>query len=983
MTVDELQVLITANTNELRKEIGNANKSISGLQKSATKSGNGVKSAFSKLKTGIIALGIGKVIKDSIQSGMDAIESDSLFETSLGASADAVRSWSDEVANVLGLNAVNMRKNTGVIYNMTSSMGVAQDSALKMSKGISLLSEDMASFYNLDSAEAFNKLRAGLTGETEPLKQLGILVDENTIKQVAYSEGIAQNGAELTQQQKVMARYVAILKQTGNAQGDLARTIDSPANQLRILKQQVTNLGIAFSNFLMPVLKAVLPYLSAFTKVITQALNGLSSFLGLTSSGDASKETQKVSDNVGGLAGDYDDATKSAKKLKGVMASFDEMNVLQDKSDSSDTSGGSGATGGDMGFNLDEYDAHLDWVESSTNDIVKKIQDAFTNLGKGIKWDKLKAAFMGVYEAVKPIASKLWSGLKWAWDNILVPLAKWTINDVLPAFLNLTRGALKLLDPILSVVGDAFLYLWDNLLKPLAQWTGGVVVDVLNNLGNALEKVGGWIGDNKDNIDTAPIDALMGSVKSFSGWAIDHFETMGATIGENLSKTWDNISGNLKTGLDNSIELWTQFWTDIQEGIDTHGPAITEGLATLFGSLWEDSVDPALQQASQHWADFTGILAELWNEHGQPLIDNIGQFVTNIIALFQSLWDNVLEPIVTPFLQMLSDVWEKYIKKLVKEVGDFVMTVVNAALEIWNKFIQPVIMWIVEKLKPVFTLIGNVIAKVFGSIIGVISSVITGVIGFFKNIINFFMNVFRGDWDKAWESLKAAFKAVWDSIIGVVKAAWDGIKGVFSAVGKFFASVWQQIKDAFKSVATWFKDIFSKAWEGVKGVFSKVGEFFGGIWDTIKAKFSAIGQKIGDAVSGAFKSAINWVLDKAIGLINGFLKAINFAIGIINKIPGVEIKKIDLLEVPKLARGGIIDKPTFAMVGEAGKEAVMPLERNTGWIDQLADKIGSKLDGVSGNIKLIVKLGEEAIFDRFIEYGKDKAFETNGEVVFI
>ena len=133
MTVDELQVLITANTNELRKEINNANKSISGLQKSASKSASGVTSAFKTLKTGIIALGIGKVIKDSIQSGMDAIESDSLFDTSLGANADAVRSWSEQMAGALGLSDVAMRKNTGVIYNMTSSMGVAEENALKLS----------------------------------------------------------------------------------------------------------------------------------------------------------------------------------------------------------------------------------------------------------------------------------------------------------------------------------------------------------------------------------------------------------------------------------------------------------------------------------------------------------------------------------------------------------------------------------------------------------------------------------------------------------------------------------------------------------------------------------------------------------------------------------------------------------------------------------------------------------------------------------
>ena len=185
MTVEELQVLITANTTALQKEIAKTNKTVSSLQKTANKTQAGFTSAFRKLKTGIVTLGIGKVIKDSIMSGMNAIESDSLFDTSLGAMADDVRAWSDEIADALGLSAVAMRKNTGVIYNMTTSMGVAQDNALKLSKGVSLLAEDMASFYNLDSAEAFNKLRAGLTGETEPLKALGILVDENTIKQVA------------------------------------------------------------------------------------------------------------------------------------------------------------------------------------------------------------------------------------------------------------------------------------------------------------------------------------------------------------------------------------------------------------------------------------------------------------------------------------------------------------------------------------------------------------------------------------------------------------------------------------------------------------------------------------------------------------------------------------------------------------------------------------------------------------------------------
>ena len=872
MTVDELQVLITANTNELRKEIGNANKSISGLQKSANKSTGGIASAFGKLKTGIIALGIGKVIKDSIQTGMDAIESESLFNTVMGNNAEAVKTWSDTMANTLGLSAVNMQKNIGVVYNMTSSMGVAEENALKLSKGISLLSEDMASFYNLDSAEAFNKLRAGLTGETEPLKALGILVDENTVKQTAYSEGIAENGAELTQQQKVLARYVAILNQTGNAQGDLARTMDSPSNQLRILKQQVQNLGIAFSKFLMPVISAVLPYITAFTKVVTQALTSLATFLGIGKDDSTSKETKKISTDVSGLSGDYDKATKSAKKLKGTLAGFDEMNTLQDKSsDSSGASGGGGATGGDLGFDLAEYDAQLGNIAGGTNEIAEKIKTAFKSVGDVIKkvWDS---------EPVKAYKKLVVTYVEFLWDFVST--------------------------------------IWENLKT-------------------------------------------------------------------NLKATWDNIGGNVMKTLSNISILFTLMWTDIAEGIETWGQPIIDGVTKLFNSIWTEAIDPVLQIITKVWADFTSILVELWDEHGKPLINNLGEWVTNIIALFQSLWDNILSPIITPFLKALSNAWDKYLKPLVKTVGDFVMSLVNGALEIYNKFISPIILWIMDRLKPKIEFIGNIIGTVFQYVVGVVSSVINGIIGFLTGLINFIVGVFTGNWGKAWDGIKKMFSSVWDAIKGIAGAAWDAIKGVFSAVKTFFVSKWNDIKGVFSSVATWFSGIFSKAWDGIKSAFSKVKSFFTGVWDTIKDIFSKVGSAIADAISGAVKKAVNTVLSLAIKIINGFISAINLAIGVINLIPGVDIKKLDKMEVPKLARGGITKGSTLANIGEAGREAVLPLENNLGYLDKFAEKIASKIGGATGDMRLVVKLGEEAIFDRFIEYGKNKAFETNGEVVFI
>lgn len=785
MTVDELQVLITANTTALQKEIAKTNTTINSLKKSADKTQTGVMSAFKKLKTGIVALGIGKIIKDSIQTGMDAVESDSLFDTSLGNMADDVRAWSDEIANALGLNAVAMRKNTGVVYNMTTSMGVATDNALKMSKGVSLLAEDMASFYNLNSTEAFNKIRAGLTGETEPLKALGILVDENTIKQVAYSEGIATTGSELTQQQKVLARYVAILKQTGNAQGDLARTIDSPANQLRILKNQVSQLGLAFSNFLLPVVSAVLPYITAFTKVITTAINTLAKFLGLTGKGGASgttKEVNNISSGIGDVGSGLDSANKKAKKLKGTLAGFDEMNVLQDNS--ADTSGagggaGGGATGTDLDFNLGDYDAHLDGLSSKTDEIAEKMRNAFRSVG-----------------------------------------------------------------------------------------------DILNSIWNS-----------------EPVQAFAGAVTTYGQFIFDYWSQMGISLLENITLTWSNIESNVNTTLTNMSTLWTTFWTDVDKGVQTWGKPIIDGVTGVFNSIWKDAVDPAIQLISKAWADFSGTLVDLWNEHGKPLVDNIGEFATKTIELFQQIWDKVIEPIITPFLETLSWLWDKHLKGMIAELGGLVGSVINGALEIYNKFIQPIVMWLLDLLSPAWAFISNLVIGLVGSMIGFIADLVSSITRTLRGLIDFIVGVFTGNWDKAWNGIKNIFGGVFDGLISL------------------------------------------------------------------------------------FKTPINYIIDG----INSFIAGLN-KIKIPDWVPAVGGKGINIPKIPKLARGGIVDSPTYAMIGEAGKEAVMPLERNTGWIDQLADKLAGKLGGSDTPIKLTVKLGEDTIFDKFIEYTKGKSFETNGEV---
>lgn len=225
---------------------------------------------------------------------------------------------------------------------------------------------------------------------------------------------------------------------------------------------------------------------------------------------------------------------------------------------------------------------------------------------------------------------------------------------------------------------------------------------------------------------------------------------------------------------------------------------------------------------------------------------------------------------------------------------------------------------------------------------------------------------FRQFFIDMWEGIKVAFNAVveWFKDAGAAIAqffvdAWEAIKDAWSGVKQWFSDIWSGIKNVFASVGKWFGDIFSGAWNGIKKAFSAVGSFFSGIWSNIKSIFSKVGSTIGDAVSGAFKSAINWVLEKAIGIINGFISAINFAISAINLIPGVEISKLDKLEVPQLANGGIVTGDTLARIGEQGyKEAVLPLERNTEWMDALADKIANRNGSPS---KIVLMLNEKEL----------------------
>lgn len=491
-------------------------------------------------RLGFIALGAAAVAsfaivsKNAIKAAMDVVESESLFTVSMGSMAGAARAWSEDLQASLGLNAYEVRKNVGVFYNMTTSMGLTRDAAYKLSTELTELAYDMASFYNMPVDEMFTKLQSGITGETEPLKRIGILVLDNVIKQYAYAEGIANVGDELTEQQKVMARYIAIMAQTKNAQGDLARTIMSPTNQLRILKMQLQLASINLGNAFMPIVTVVLPILTSFAKSLVQVTNTFAQFMrALFGSNSAQTQNAQSAADAAAAQGKLGNATKAAgAAAKKGVAGFDEINQLQEDMAASAADAAEAMDGSPTTPTPDKPDTGTSIVPQGIIDMADKARKALEPL-MAISFQPLVESFGRLKTALEPFTSTLFSGLEWLYSNILVPLATWTVEEAAPAFLDALAGAATILDPVIQAFKPTAEWLWTNFLQPIASWTGGTIVAILTDLGTALTKIGKWMTDNQSTV-TNMTEFVIGFMAAWKGVELLAFIQMSGSVTEAL-----------------------------------------------------------------------------------------------------------------------------------------------------------------------------------------------------------------------------------------------------------------------------------------------------------------------------------------------------------------------------------------------------------------------------------------------------------------
>lgn len=318
----------------------------------------------------------------------------------------------------------------------------------------------------------------------------------------------------------------------------------------------------------------------------------------------------------------------------------------------------------------------------------------------------------------------------------------------------------------------------------------------------------------------------------------------------------------------------------------------------------------------------------------------VKQYWNEICGFFSTIgswiYDNVIKPIADFFVGL----WDGIVSGVTTVVSAITGFFSSVASWIYNNVIQPIVNFFLTYIFPIISKIIEIVAKIIEIVVTLVRVFVQWIN---TNVIQPIVNFFQGLWDKIMVGVQfvvAWFKAKFT--LAVVT-----IKQVFGTIADFFSGIWDKIKETFSNVVDWFGNIFSTAVEKIKEFFSPVADFFKGVWKNIKDTFKNIGTFVGDAISGAVKGAVNFVLQNAVNMINGFIGALNTAIGVINKIPGVNITKVTKLEVPKLATGGVIEKPTLSVVGEAGKEAVVPLENNTGWLSKVANDLATKINGVN------------------------------------
>lgn len=680
------------------------NKQLSGIAGNAT---NMVGGTFKKLG-GIVAaaFAVDKLIdfsKESMELASNLTEVQNVVDVTFGAMASDINSWSKNILQGFGLSELSAKKYSSTLGAMMKSSGLAGVQMEGMSKKLTELSADMASFYNMSNDEAYEKIRSGISGETEPLKQLGVNMSVANMEAYALTQGIKKQYSEMNQAQQTLLRYNYLLSVTKDAQGDFARTSGSWANQIKLLGEQWNifkgSMGAGFINILAPIVRG-LNFLIAKLQVAAQYFKAFTSLLFGDASGGsvsgAANNAASATNDMGTAAGGAGKKVKKAgKDVKGALGGFDQLNTLaMSTADSMDDAGSAAGGLADMGgLNLGGSPVSLDIDTSKIQPFIDMLNNIKSVAGQ------IKDYFVTNFGP--PIAQ--------AFSSISVPLQGWKTSIV-----------------------DAFLQ-FKTLGEPLKQWFVGdfttqiktgikVVGDVLAGLLDTSLKVFNTMKAVVFPIVSWFVTDGLPMISQFSTKSAELFQHLFDSAKEIFDMLWEQgVAPGLKvvsTMMLDTLNIIKGFWDDWGGKIFDGLKGLVDSIKSVMKNLWENFLQPI-------WQNICDTISWLWEKHLKGLVKEVTDFVGKLVTAVLDITNKFITPLVNMLIKVLGPTWSNIFNGIVNVIGTVVGTIVDV-------------------IKGLIKSLGGLVDFIAGGFTGDWKRSWNGIKTFFAGIFDSIVGIFKG-----------------------------------------------------------------------------------------------------------------------------------------------------------------------------------------------------------------------------------------------
>lgn len=761
-------------------------KQMSGITNLAKKAGVALASAFAVKKL----VGFGK---QCIELGSDLAEVQNVVDVTFPSMSKQVDSFAKNAASSFGLSETMAKRFTGTFGAMAKAFGFSEKQAYDMSITLTGLAGDVASFYNISQDEAYTKLKSVFTGETETLKDLGIVMTQNALDAYAMANGWGKTTQAMSEAEKVALRYQFVQSQLTAASGDFTRTADSWANQVRVLKLQFDSLkatlGQGLINVLTPVLKVLntllgkLVSLASAFKGFTELITGKKSESGSGGVGALNAEVGAAGDGLEDAAGSADNladktsgvgkaAKKAAKDMRALMG-FDQIQKLSDPSDTSDsgddTSDGGGTGGvGAMDFgSLAEGDTVLEQTGSKMQGLIDRCKELAKLFKKGfvIGFGDSEKRIESIKKHVKSIGKSL--------------------NDIFTDP-KVTSSANRLFDAIALNAGK------------VAGSMTSIGITIADNLVGGIDK---YLQGSKEFIKerlvsifdvSARISGLVGD------YSVAFADVFSIFSGDNAKQCTASLIGIFSDGFLGVLDIALQFGADIIEFITRpfveNKDKIKEAIDNTLAPISE-----MLETLHQGIKDVFEKINQVYEEHIHPMFQSFTDGISEVVEALLDGYNEYIAPVLDDLADKFEDAWDNHIKQTIDKFIEFIGKVADLVRTIWEELLQPFLKWIAENIFPVIAPILERLGNKFMDVFNTISDVIGGLLRALGGLIDFIIGAFTGDWERAWNGIKDIFGGIWDSLGALLKdpinSMIDWINGLVSAVASGVNDIADMLND--------------------------------------------------------------------------------------------------------------------------------------------------------------------------------------------